>query len=57
MLIPKKNRREVYKYLFKGEIGAAASAGAREIRARLLLLLLLPGDRLSRRELAWWSRR
>ena len=56
MLIPKKNRREVYKYLFKGEIGAAASAGAREIRARLLLLLL-PGDRLSRRELAWWSRR
>jgi hypothetical protein len=27
MLIPKKNRREVYKYLFKGEPAAAELVG------------------------------
>jgi hypothetical protein len=41
MLIPKKNRREVYKYLFKGEClglqtaAAAASSGAACLSHRL----------------------
>jgi hypothetical protein len=29
MLISKKNRREVYKYLFKGEAGGEKGRGAR----------------------------
>jgi hypothetical protein len=39
MLIPKKNRREVYKYLFKGApmVAPSADGGSQKQAARLVL--------------------
>jgi hypothetical protein len=41
MLIPKKNRREVYKYLFKGECSSAAPQQQPAL-AQLRMLLFTP---------------